>query len=92
MLGDQIIGGAIVFPLKGHGEYCLGRIYIDPRYHRKGLGKRAMQLVEAAFPEARRWVLDTPAWNTRTRQFYAEVGYKLIREDELLVFEKILKA
>lgn len=92
LLGEQIIGDAIVYPLKGHGEYCLARIYIDSQYHRQGFGRRAMQLVEDAYPDAKRWVLDSPAWNTRTRQFYPQVGYELIAEDEFLVFEKTLKA
>lgn len=92
LLGEQIIGGAIVHPLRGQGEYCLGRIYIAPEYHRQGLGRRAMQLIEDAHPDARKWVLDTPAWNARTRQFYLQLGYELIAEDEYLVFEKITGA
>lgn len=92
LLGERIIGGALVYPLRQEGDYCLGRIYIAPSHHRQGLGRQAMHLVERAFPDARRWVLDTPAWNTRTRQFYREVGYELVEEGEFLVFEKMVRA
>lgn len=88
VLDDQVIGGTIVFEMDEPNEYFLGRIFIDPEYHGQGLGIEAMGLVEKAFPTAKRWLLDTPAWNDRTRHFYPKVGYTLIKETEFLLFEK----
>lgn len=87
LLGDQVIGGAIVFKMNAE-KYCLGRIFIDTKYHSQGIGAKAMKMIEGMFPEAKHWVLDTPAWNERTRYFYQKVGYTLIKEDRDLLFEK----
>lgn len=90
VFNGQIVGGVIVFP-KGEGHYELARIFIDPAFHRQGFGRQAMRLVEEAFPDATRWTLDTPRWNTRTPSFYQSLGYTLIGQDGgLLLFEKRL--
>ncbi|HSG78108.1 MAG TPA: GNAT family N-acetyltransferase [Acidimicrobiia bacterium] len=73
-LGDAIVGGAIVFDMEP-GHHDIGRIFLDPDHHRKGLGSQAMRLVMARYPKVRRWTLDTPAWNTRTRAFYEQLGF-----------------
>lgn len=70
----RIIGGFIVFPQDdGHCE--LGRIFIDPNYQNQGIGAQAFDFLWREFPVARRWTLDTPEWNRRTRHFYAKVGF-----------------
>lgn len=74
LLGAQIVGGLIVFR-KAPREYELGRIFIDPEVQRQGIGRQAMALMEVAYPLAKTWTLDTPAWNTRTNRFYPMVGY-----------------
>ena len=55
--------------------YELGRLFLDPQWHRQGIGKRLMALLFAAYPRPRRWTLDTPIWNRRTRAFYEGLGF-----------------
>ena len=70
----RIIGGFLIFDL-GEGHFELGRIYIDPAYHNRGIGTRALRFIEAAFPQATRWTLDTPVWAKRNHHFYEKMGY-----------------
>ena len=72
--GERIVGGLIVFR-KAPREYELGRIFIDPNVQGQGIGAQAMALMEAAYPLAKLWTLDTPTWNTRTNRFYPKMGY-----------------
>jgi GNAT superfamily N-acetyltransferase len=89
VFGDQIIGGVIVFR-KASREYDLGRIFIDPEYQNRGLGTQVMTLLWKAYPLAKRWTLGTPAWNKRTRHFYAKVGFQEIGTDghDGILFER----
>lgn len=81
MLGEALIGGVIVFAYPSGRNY-LARIFLDPVYHRQGLGERAMAALMAQYPEARSWQLETPPWNTRTRAFYEKLGFRIIRQTE----------
>lgn len=79
-----IIGGAILFP---DGDTLnIGRIFVNPVYHRKGYGIRMMQEIEAMFPEIRTFTLDTPAWNIRTNTFYLKLGYTEVKRNEEFVY------
>ena len=78
--GGQIIGGAICFD-HGQGHIYLGRIFVDAELQNRGLGKRVIALVMAAYPAARVWTLKTPEWNQRTRRFYERVGFTKVRTD-----------
>lgn len=77
--GAQIIGGAIIFD-KGGGHIYLGRIYLDPAYQDRGIGAQAIRLIEAAYPLARRWTLETPLWAARNQHFYERQGYVRVGE------------
>ena len=72
-LNGETIGGIIVKD-EGHGSFNLARIYIDPGYYGNGYGLQSMHAVMAQYPNAKRWWLDTPAWNTRTRSFLSKNG------------------
>jgi ribosomal protein S18 acetylase RimI-like enzyme len=90
MLGDRLVGGAIVFSYP-RGRYYLARIFLDPDFHRQGLGLRAMEALLAAYPEARVWRLETPPWNRRTRAFYEKLGFRVVRETaEDVFFQKTM--
>lgn len=85
LLDGRIVGGAIVFTYP-RGRTYLARIFLDPEFHRQGLGLRAMEALLAAYPEARVWRLETPPWNRRTRAFYERLGFRVVRETEEDVF------
>lgn len=88
MIDQRIIGGVIVSDQE-QGVYNLMRIYIDPAYHKRGFGLAAMSDVLSKYPDAKRWWLDTPAWNTRTRPFYLKCGFQIKEEkDGFLIFER----
>lgn len=69
-----IIGGAILFTRDNIHIY-LGRIWIDPDHQGRSLGVEAMRLLEAEFPQSRRWSLETPEWATLNHRFYEKCGY-----------------
>lgn len=81
LLDEVLIGGVIVFTYPSGRNY-LARIFLDPVYHRQGLGERAMAVLMAQYPNARSWQLETPPWNTRTRAFYEKLGFRIIRQTE----------
>jgi GNAT superfamily N-acetyltransferase len=93
LVGDQIVGGLIVFR-KAPREYELGRIFVDPDYQNQGVGTQAMEFLWEGYPLAKRWTLDTPAWNRRTRHFYKKVGFVEVGSDPRgqILFEKRLPA
>jgi len=88
VLDQRLIGGLIVRCLPQ--RVCkLARMFIDPAYHRFGHGMTAMNAALAMYPDAKRWWLDTPAWNTRTRPFYLKCGFHIKEEkDGILIFER----
>ena len=72
------IGGIIVFD-RGQGHFHLDHIYLDPDYHNRGIGTRAMQFIEEPYP-ATKWTLDTPLWAVRNHHFYEKLGYVKVNE------------
>jgi ribosomal protein S18 acetylase RimI-like enzyme len=82
------VGGFLVFR-DAEGEFYLSQLFLDPAYHRQGVGTRAMELAFERYPQAMKWTTDTPAWNTRTRPFYERLGFRVVKEEDgLLHFEK----
>ncbi len=79
MVGDQIMGGVEV-RARGEGQYYLGRIYIDPHCQNSGIGSQVMSLIEADFPDASVWTLDTPHLAVRNHHFYEKLGYQKVGE------------
>ena len=79
-----ILGGAILFR---QGDVLnVGRIFIDPQHFRKGYGIFMMQEIEAMFPDVKAFMLDTPAWNTRTNAFYTRLGYSEVKRNPDFVY------
>ena len=83
-----IVGGAILFP---DGDTLnIGRIFVSPEHFRKGYGIHMMREIEAMYPEAKAFTLDTPAWNTRTNAFYTKLGYtETGRRNDLIFYSKV---
>ena len=79
-----IVGGAILFP---DGDALnISRIFVAPEHFRKGYGIFMMRKIEAMFPEAKAFTLDTPAWNARTNAFYTKLGYTEVKRTGDLVY------
>lgn len=94
LVDGQVAGGAIVLRA-GPGHCELSRLFLDPTWHGRGIGRRVMALLFETYPQTLRWTLDTPAWNRRTRPFYeslgfGEIGRRVTRAGfELVLFERL---
>ena len=99
--GAELAGGVVVVD-EGGGHYYLDKLFIDPRFHNRGIGQLAMRQMEQAFPMATRWTLVTPYRNYRNHHFYEKMGYRKIAEKfvtgrpgleegfRLFVYEKLI--
>lgn len=89
MIGEKIVGAAILFEDEKNQSLYIGRIFIDKLYHKKGLGMQLMEAIEKQFSYIREINLDTPCWNVRTNAFYQKLGYELIgTEDGFALYQK----
>ena len=89
IMAKSSIVGAFWFMKEDNNTAYLNRIFIDPYYHRQGIGRKAFEFLFNTFPEIKTWKLKTPKWNKRTSTFYNKVGLKVTREDERFnYFEK----
>lgn len=85
--GGIMVGGAILFA--SYDEIYIGRIFISPKYHRKGYGISLMNDIEKMFSSVKRFKLDTPTKNTRTNSFYKKLGYIQTNVDgDFAIYEK----
>jgi len=75
------VGGLVLFTLED-GTVRLGRAFLEPERQNKGIGSELLRFTESVFPETRRFVLDTPTWNMRTRHLYEKFGYERAGEIE----------
>ena len=73
MIGNDLVGAAIVFPDETKNSVYIGRMFIDSVYHRKGYGIRLMDCIEKNFLRAAEFNLDTPCWNERTNAFLQKI-------------------
>jgi RimJ/RimL family protein N-acetyltransferase len=89
----QIVGGFIVLRRKAR-EYELGRIFIAAKDQNQGIGTQAMEFLWQKYPLVKKWTLDTPEWNARTRYFYRKMGFAEIGRDAqgLILFERWIPA
>jgi len=71
----KIVGGTTVWKI-GDTHYEIFNVFVDPDYHRKGIGRESFRLIMEKYPQAKRWTLDTPDWNTRTKAYYEELGFR----------------
>ena len=89
------VGFTLSFP-REPGYRWLGCLAIAPAWQNRGYGAQALRLLEAAFPETRRWGLDTPLVKENNRRFYERAGYVPVDTSEpypgftLIVYEKRL--
>ena len=85
--GD-VIGGAVLF--KKNNVLYIGRIFIDPKYFRQGLGYSLMKDIEKLYEEVNFYRLDTPIFNIRTNALYQKLGYfETGRNIDTVFYQKI---
>jgi RimJ/RimL family protein N-acetyltransferase len=90
LINDKIIGGFFIFD-KGNAHYYLGRIFIDPEHHKNGYGTKSINYLFSTYPNIKKWTLETPPWNSRTKKFYLQLGFNIVKETkEDIFFEKIM--
>ena len=71
---DRIVGGTCVYRVNDlHHE--IFNVFIDPDFHRRGIGSQSFALIRAKYPQVKKWTLDTPVWNTRTQAYYEGLGF-----------------
>lgn len=73
LLDEEIVGGMLLIP-KEPGHMMLGRIFIHPAHQNKGIGTRAIEYIEEAYP-AEKWSLETPTYAPENHRFYERLGY-----------------
>lgn len=71
----KIVGGTSVIRIT-NVQYEIFNVFIAPEYHRQGIGTRSFELIKERYPQAKRWTLDTPVWNTRTKSYYERLGFR----------------
>ncbi len=91
LVEGKIIGGIAVFDL-GEGHFHLDLIYVEPAFHNRGIGTRAMHFIEQTYA-ATKWTLDTPDYAIRNQHFYEKLGYVKVGQEAypdltLLAYEK----
>jgi GNAT superfamily N-acetyltransferase len=75
ILADQLIVGGIVARQVSPGHYLLVRIFVHPDHQDRGVGTQAFRLIEARFPTAEKWSLNTPYRSFRNHHFYRKLGF-----------------
>ena len=90
--GKRIIGGMVIMR-RAAREYEVGRIFIEPESQDQGIGTEAFEFLWQKYSLAKRWTLDTPAWNERTRHFYEKLGFVEVGPDRdgCILFERRIR-
>jgi len=81
ILYDEAIVGGIIIDSGKVDHHILERIFVDPRYHNKGIATKAMTIIFHEYDDVI-WTLGTPEWNVRTRHFYEKLGFNQVGWDE----------
>jgi GNAT superfamily N-acetyltransferase len=83
----KIVGGLVVVD-EGQRHFLLDLIYIDPAYHNRGIGTRAMEFILQSY-SATKWTLDATSPVLRNHHFYEKFGFVKVKEvdyGDLIVF------
>lgn len=74
-LDDTPVGAMSVYR-KPMGRCRLNRLFILPAFQGRGIAYRAMRQMEAAYPDAESWELDTIAQERGNCHLYEKLGYR----------------
>jgi ribosomal protein S18 acetylase RimI-like enzyme len=91
LLSGRTVGALLVAPRGPRHCECVG-VWVDPDYHRRGIARRAFELLFAQYARVTRWTVETPVWNTRTAAFYPALGFRKVGEKgDSAVYELLLR-
>lgn len=85
---DDVLVGGLIVSRPDWSHFHLARVWIDPAHQGRGIGTRALLVVEARFPQATLWTVEVPAWAYRRQHFYQNAGYQVINERHGTVYFK----
>ncbi|TYP74803.1 acetyltransferase (GNAT) family protein [Paenibacillus methanolicus] len=74
--------GALVGSVRGsltEGVGLIGKLIVHPDYQNRGIGKRLMASMEAAWREAKRFELFTGDRSEKNMRLYEKLGYRVCR-------------
>ncbi len=75
IFNEEIVGGVVV-TLSGKTHGRIDRIFIDPHYQGKGMGSKAIELIEEVFPNVSTWDLETSSRQLNNHIFYEKMGFQ----------------
>jgi ribosomal protein S18 acetylase RimI-like enzyme len=81
-----VLNGKIIGSVRGEltDDYIyIGRLMVLPPYQGRGLGKRLMHAIEAAFPHIQRFILGTGHLSERNLGLYRGLGYKEVSREPM---------
>lgn len=78
-LGGKTVGAISVRELH-EGHFHLGALCVIPEFAGRGIGQQAMYFLDAEFPQAAHWALETPSDKQQNHYFYEKFGYRVTRE------------
>ncbi|WP_223701615.1 GNAT family N-acetyltransferase [Sutcliffiella deserti] len=79
---DKAIVGGIIATISGRSFGRIDRIFVHPNYQGKGIGSRAIMLIEEEFPNVTAWDLETSSRQVNNHYFYEKMGYKITFKTE----------
>lgn len=79
--GDETIGYVRV-DRKSEGVYSLSDLCILPERQNRGLGQQAVRMIEALYPNAKAWCLQTIKQEARDCHLYEKLGYICLGETQ----------
>jgi len=92
IIADGKVVGAFIIFINSEKDYWLGNIFIDPAHQNFQIGTRAWDFIEATYPDANSWNLNTPTWAIRNHHFYEKLGFLRIKvEGDDTVYKKGMK-
>ncbi len=61
----------------------LGTIFVDPAFQERGVATRTWEFIQAAYPDAKSWTLQTPAYAVKNHHVYGtKWGFAKVGEEE----------
>jgi len=79
---EKLVGAIYVHESPDPYHMKLHGIYVEPEYQDKGIGRSAIEYVEAAHNQAVTWVLETPHDLKRNHHLYEKLGYRRTGEED----------